>query len=145
MQQSVFLFFMQVFFFLSLSGIHHSHSHLRHHSYQSRHTPDHNLLVTDYQHLSALISSTISAHSLLVRFTVHYLELIPDPVCTYLCILTFQLSSDPPVALCQRYPCSWLPFSIDPAKTLTSVDSYDPLNCSYHLPFSPHDQHSTCQ
>ncbi len=69
-------------------------------------------------------SNTRFTQTLIVRSTIHYLELKPDPVCTYLCILTFQISYDPPEILLRRIrlflvpalhrSCEWI---------LTSVDS----------------------
>ncbi len=58
--------------------------------------------------------------SLLVRSTVHYTEQFLDPVCTYLCILTFsdsrRSSSDTPTKLIH---CCWFPLSSDPATTIS--------------------------
>ncbi len=91
-----------------VSGIH-NHSHPSHRPQQS---PDHNHLSTDHPHLQPLIitpSNTRFTQTLIVRSTVHYPELTPDPVCTYLCILTFQLSYDPPATLRQRIPWFLVP------------------------------------
>ncbi len=105
-----------------VSGIH-SHCHLSHRPEQS---PDHSHLSTDHPYLQPLIitpTNTFFTQILIVWSTIHCPELTPDTVCTYLCILGFQLSYDPPATLRQRIPCSWFPLSIDPAKILTSVDS----------------------
>ncbi len=105
-----------------VSGIH-SHCHLSHRPEQS---PDHSHQSTDHPYLQPLIitpTNTFFTQILIVWSTIHCPELTPDTVCTYLCILGFQLSYDPPATLRQRIPCSWFPLSIDPAKILTSVDS----------------------
>ncbi len=107
---------------------------------------EHRHLVTYHQHLSALISSTISAHSphcLLIRSTVHYPELtrpsVHLPVFTYFSAL-LRSSCDTP----SKTPL--VPGSRSPSflqETFPSVVSEDPLNCSIHqdthLPFAPHD------
>ncbi len=94
-----------------------------------------------YTYLSDLLrsswdtpSNTHFTQTLIVRSTAHYPEPTPDPVCTYLCILTFQISYDPPEILLQihaslRHSSSGLPL-ITPNRHQTQCA----LTCVY-LPF----------
>ncbi len=89
-----------------LTGI---HSHLSHRPKQS---PDHNHLNTDHPNLQpsiSTLSNTRFTQTLIVRSTVHYPEQFPDPVCTYLCILTFQNPDDLPVMLQRSTPLFLVP------------------------------------
>ncbi len=56
--------------------------------------------------------------------TVHYPELSPDPVCTYLCMLTFQNSYNSSAILIRRLLFFLVPVLHQSCKTLlSSVDS----------------------
>ncbi len=101
-----------------IAVISHDHHHLEHLFTEHRH------LITDHQHLSALISSTISAHSLLVRSTVHYPEL-------HQCALTFQLSFDPPATPRLRLP--WFPLSFIPTRDIPISFQLRPIEL-FHSP-----------
>ncbi len=86
---------------LRLSGIH-SHSH------RPQQSPDHNHLNTDHPHLQPSISTpsnTRFTQTLIVRSTVHYPEQFPDPVCIYLCRLTFSDSRQSPHDSPTKYSC----------------------------------------
>ncbi len=106
---------------------------------QSRSTtsPDNIHLTTDHLHLQPPISTpsnTRFTQTLIVRSTTHYPEPKPDPVCTYLCILTFQISYDPLEILLQihaslRHSSSGLPLI-----TLNRNQTQCALTCVY-LPF----------
>ncbi len=50
------------------------------------------LLITSTHQLVTLPWSLHSSHYQIFRSTVHYPEQFPDPVCSYLCILTFKTS-----------------------------------------------------
>ncbi len=89
--------------------------------HQSSHDT-HYLLVIDHQILSALINSTISAHSLLVRSTVHIPELSQTP-CAYLCVsLTSDVPDSPPLQ----------PFHMFPARKQRTVTSSQAIWISSH-------------
>ncbi len=100
-----------------LLGIPSSHNHLTH---WPQHSPDHNHLITDHPHLQSSISTpsnTRSSQCLIVRSTVHLLELSLTHPC-YLPACTCLLFS--PVLQQSRSP-SFQYHSAQPAKETASA------------------------